>query len=167
MNLDVVLGLEIAAAPCAVCHARSIMAGIAAGPQVALQGAAGPFAIPGSVTSAFQAVSDRADAAVASLEEAASAALETSLQAAANVSFSAEAPTPAAGAGAAAGGGDGDGGGGGGGDGGGGGGVPATVMTAQLMCSFGVAPSVLNVLPINRTTIGKQVRPTLWITIRY
>ncbi len=41
--------------------------------------------------------------------------------------------------------------------GGGGGGVPATVMTAELMCSFGIAPSVLTVLPINRTTCGKQV----------
>ena len=33
----------------------------------------------------------------------------------------------------------------------------ATVMTAQLMCTMGVAPSVLSVLPINRTTCGKQV----------
>lgn len=32
-----------------------------------------------------------------------------------------------------------------------------TVMTAQLMCSFGVAPSVLSVLPVNRVQCGKQV----------
>lgn len=32
-----------------------------------------------------------------------------------------------------------------------------TVMTAQLMCTFGMAPSVLSVLPVNRTTCGKQV----------
>jgi hypothetical protein len=30
-------------------------------------------------------------------------------------------------------------------------------MTAQLMCTFGVAPSPLTVLPVNRTTCGKQV----------
>ncbi|MBV8915258.1 MAG: DUF4280 domain-containing protein [Acetobacteraceae bacterium] len=30
-------------------------------------------------------------------------------------------------------------------------------MTAQLMCTFGMAPAVLSVLPINRTTCGKQV----------
>lgn len=33
----------------------------------------------------------------------------------------------------------------------------ATVMTAQLMCSFGVAPSVLSVLPVNRVQCGKQI----------
>ncbi len=32
-----------------------------------------------------------------------------------------------------------------------------TVMTAQLMCTMGVAPSVLQVLPLNRTQCGKQV----------
>lgn len=32
-----------------------------------------------------------------------------------------------------------------------------TVMTAQLMCTFGVAPSVLSVLPVNRVQCGKQV----------
>ena len=32
-----------------------------------------------------------------------------------------------------------------------------TVMTAQLMCTFGVAPAALIVLPVNRTTCGKQV----------
>lgn len=31
----------------------------------------------------------------------------------------------------------------------------ATVMTAQLMCTMGVAPSVLQVLPTNRVTCGK------------
>ena len=39
----------------------------------------------------------------------------------------------------------------------GGGGVPTTVMTAQLMCTMGLAPSALTVLPLNRTTVGKQV----------
>lgn len=33
----------------------------------------------------------------------------------------------------------------------------ATVMTAQLMCTMGVAPSVLQVLPTNRVTCGKQL----------
>jgi hypothetical protein len=33
----------------------------------------------------------------------------------------------------------------------------ATVMTAQLMCTMGMAPSALTVLPVNRTTCGKQV----------
>src|ERR1700712_2660922 len=33
----------------------------------------------------------------------------------------------------------------------------ATVMTAQLMCTMGMAPSVLSVLPVNRVTCGKQV----------
>lgn len=32
-----------------------------------------------------------------------------------------------------------------------------TVMTAQLMCTMGMAPSALMVLPVNRTTCGKQV----------
>jgi hypothetical protein len=32
----------------------------------------------------------------------------------------------------------------------------ATVMTAQLMCTMGTAPSALTVLPVNRTTIGGQ-----------
>jgi Domain of unknown function (DUF4280) len=32
-----------------------------------------------------------------------------------------------------------------------------TVMTAQLMCTMGVAPSALQVLPVNRVTCGKQV----------
>jgi hypothetical protein len=32
----------------------------------------------------------------------------------------------------------------------------ATVMTAQLMCTMGMAPSVLTVLPVNRTTISDQ-----------
>ncbi len=32
-----------------------------------------------------------------------------------------------------------------------------TVMTAQLMCTMGVAPSVLQVLPVNRVQCGKQV----------
>jgi hypothetical protein len=36
------------------------------------------------------------------------------------------------------------------------GGVQATVMTAQLMCTMGMAPSALSVLPINRTQISKQ-----------
>ena len=30
-------------------------------------------------------------------------------------------------------------------------------MTAQLMCTMGMAPSALTVLPVNRTTAGKQV----------
>ena len=46
---------------------------------------------------------------------------------------------------------------GGSGGSGGGGGVPATVMTAQLMCTMGMAPSALVVLPINRVTAGKQI----------
>ncbi len=29
-------------------------------------------------------------------------------------------------------------------------------MTAQLMCTMGMAPSILSVLPINRTQIGSQ-----------
>ena len=33
----------------------------------------------------------------------------------------------------------------------------ATVMTAQLMCTMGMAPSVLAVLPKNKTMCGKQV----------
>ena len=33
----------------------------------------------------------------------------------------------------------------------------ATVMTAQLKCSFGMAPSALTVLPVNRVQCGKQV----------
>jgi hypothetical protein len=33
----------------------------------------------------------------------------------------------------------------------------ATVMTAQLMCTMGVAPSVLQVLPVNLVQCGKQV----------
>lgn len=33
----------------------------------------------------------------------------------------------------------------------------ATVMTAQLMCTMGLAPSVLQVLPVNRVQCGKQV----------
>jgi hypothetical protein len=48
------------------------------------------------------------------------------------------------------------GGGGGAGAGGGGGGVQATIMSAQLMCTMGLAPSVLSVLPANRTTINGQ-----------
>ena len=32
-----------------------------------------------------------------------------------------------------------------------------TVMTAQLMCTFGAAPSVLTVLPANRTKVGNQI----------
>jgi hypothetical protein len=48
------------------------------------------------------------------------------------------------------------GGGGGAGAGGGGGGVQATIMSAQLMCTMGLAPSVLSVLPVNRTTINGQ-----------
>jgi len=32
-------------------------------------------------------------------------------------------------------------------------GQPQVVATATMMCSFGVAPSVLNVLPINRVTV--------------
>lgn len=32
----------------------------------------------------------------------------------------------------------------------------ATVMTAQLMCTMGMAPSVLTVLPANRTMISDQ-----------
>jgi hypothetical protein len=32
-------------------------------------------------------------------------------------------------------------------------GVPATAATATLQCSFGLAPSVLSVLPISRVTI--------------
>lgn len=32
-----------------------------------------------------------------------------------------------------------------------------TVMTASLACTFGAAPSDLTVLPVNRTTCGKQV----------
>ena len=43
------------------------------------------------------------------------------------------------------------------GGGAGGGGVPATVMTAQLMCTMGMAPSMLSVLPVNRTMVGHQV----------
>jgi hypothetical protein len=31
-----------------------------------------------------------------------------------------------------------------------------TVMTAQLMCTMGVAPSVLQVTPMNRVTCGKM-----------
>jgi hypothetical protein len=31
------------------------------------------------------------------------------------------------------------------------------VMTAQLMCSFGMAPSNLVVLPVNRTMVGNQI----------
>ena len=30
-------------------------------------------------------------------------------------------------------------------------------MTAQLMCTMGMAPSALTVPPLNRTTIGRQV----------
>jgi hypothetical protein len=45
---------------------------------------------------------------------------------------------------------------GGGGAAGGGGGVQATIMSAQLMCTMGMAPSVLSVLPVNRTTINGQ-----------
>jgi hypothetical protein len=33
----------------------------------------------------------------------------------------------------------------------------ATVMTAQLQCTMGMAPSVLAVLPVNKTTISKQI----------
>ena len=33
----------------------------------------------------------------------------------------------------------------------------ATVMTAQLKCSFGLAPSALTVLPVNRVNCGKQI----------
>ena len=33
----------------------------------------------------------------------------------------------------------------------------ATVMTAQLMCSMGVAPSVLQVLPVNLVQCGGQI----------
>lgn len=33
----------------------------------------------------------------------------------------------------------------------------ATVMTAQLQCTMGAAPSVLQVLPTNRVQCGKQV----------
>jgi hypothetical protein len=33
----------------------------------------------------------------------------------------------------------------------------ATVMTAQLQCTMGAAPSVLQVLPVNRVECGKQV----------
>lgn len=36
-----------------------------------------------------------------------------------------------------------------------------TVMTAQLVCTFGMAPSVLTVLPTNRTMVGKQVAATI------
>lgn len=43
------------------------------------------------------------------------------------------------------------------GGGAGGGGVPATVMTAQLICTMGMAPSALSVLPVNRTMVGHQV----------
>lgn len=32
-----------------------------------------------------------------------------------------------------------------------------TVMTAQTLCTMGLAPSSLMVLPVNRTTCGKQV----------
>ncbi len=32
-----------------------------------------------------------------------------------------------------------------------------TVMTAQLMCTMGVAPSALVVPPVNKTTCGQQV----------
>lgn len=32
----------------------------------------------------------------------------------------------------------------------------ATVMTAQLMCTMGMAPSVLTVLPVNKTMISDQ-----------
>lgn len=32
-----------------------------------------------------------------------------------------------------------------------------TVMTAQLTCTMGIAPSTLQVLPTNRTTCGSQV----------
>ena len=32
-----------------------------------------------------------------------------------------------------------------------------TVMTAQLQCTMGAAPSVLSVLPVNRVTCGGQV----------
>ena len=32
-------------------------------------------------------------------------------------------------------------------------GQPQVVATATMMCSFGLAPSVLNVLPINRVTV--------------
>lgn len=34
-------------------------------------------------------------------------------------------------------------------------------LGAQLMCSFGVAPSVLNVLPTNRTQSSKMVAATI------
>lgn len=37
----------------------------------------------------------------------------------------------------------------------------ATVMTAQLMCTMGVAPSVLQVLPVNRVQCGKQIAATI------
>ena len=33
----------------------------------------------------------------------------------------------------------------------------ATVATAQLMCTMGVAPGVLQVLPVNRVQCGKQI----------
>jgi len=39
--------------------------------------------------------------------------------------------------------------------------MPATVMTAQLMCTFGVAPSPLTVLPENRTMVGGQVAASI------
>ena len=32
-----------------------------------------------------------------------------------------------------------------------------TVMTAQLMCTMGMAPSVLQVLPVNRVRCGNQI----------
>jgi hypothetical protein len=130
VSLSAVLGVDVALpAPCGRCDLPSIMAAVSAAAPSASDPAASPGSPASSPAPGGSAPGSSAPAAAAS----------------------------GAGAGSGGSGGGGGAGAGGGGGGGGGGGVQATIMTAQLMCTMGMAPSALSVLPINRTSITKQI----------
>jgi hypothetical protein len=126
--LSSVLGIDVALpAPCAGCDLRAIMAR----PKSSTPASHGSAAAAGSPPSGPAGTAENAPSPA---DPASDSALDS----------------------AAGSGGGGGGGSGGGGGGGGGGGVQATIMTAQLLCTMGMAPSALSVLPINRTQISKQ-----------
>ena len=133
--LSAVLGIDVALpAPCTGCDLRAIMSRPKSSAPASQGSAVAPAAPARSSASAPGGTAGNAP----SLADPASDIAQDSA------------------AGSGGGGGSGSGSGSGGGGGGGGGGVQATIMTAQLLCTMGMAPSVLSVLPINRTQISTQ-----------
>lgn len=137
--LDVAVALP---APCFQCDLPAIMAALPPIPAVPAPSPPGPPDLPGSPGT------PEAPGAPASPAPAGTPVVPAPATAGGNGAGGVSGAGTASGAGGSGAGSSG---------GGGAGGVPETVMTAQLACTMGLAPSALTVLPVNRTMIGKQV----------